>query len=134
MPGSNEDRVRSRRLGAQHRGWLSIGRVLGDQTIETSGATVCGLYHAQVDEEHEFLGVATEGPKKMTKGEVNGSQSKFLIRNSTYIPNRTQYASLLIRSRVHRYRKTTSSQNRVRTLETTLETKQWFKQSRAKIR
>jgi hypothetical protein len=40
MAGSTEDRGKSRRLGAKDRGWLSTGRVLGDQTIERSGDTV----------------------------------------------------------------------------------------------
>jgi hypothetical protein len=32
------------------------GRVLSGRMIERSGDIVCGLYHAQGDEEHEFLG------------------------------------------------------------------------------
>jgi hypothetical protein len=46
MVGSNKDRGRSRRLGAEDRGWSSTGWVLGGQTIERSGNAVCGLHHA----------------------------------------------------------------------------------------
>jgi hypothetical protein len=56
MEGSNEDLGRSRRPGAEDQGWSSTGRVLGGQTIVMSGDAVCGLYHAQEDEEREFLG------------------------------------------------------------------------------
>jgi hypothetical protein len=56
MADSNKDRGRSRRPGAEDRGWSSTGRVLGGQTIERSGDTVCGLHHAQGDEERGFLG------------------------------------------------------------------------------
>jgi hypothetical protein len=55
MEGSNEDRGRSRRLGAKDQAWSSTGQILGGQTIERSGDTVCGLYHAQGDEEHGFF-------------------------------------------------------------------------------
>jgi hypothetical protein len=60
MMGNDEDRGRSRRLGAEDRGWSSTGRVLGGQTIERSGDTVCGLHHAQGDEEHMFLTLASK--------------------------------------------------------------------------
>jgi hypothetical protein len=56
MVGSDEDRGRSRRHGAEDRGWSSIGRVLGGQTIERSGDAAGGLHLAQGDEEHRFLG------------------------------------------------------------------------------
>jgi hypothetical protein len=46
MTGSDEDRGRSRRLGAEDRGWSSIGRVLGDRTIERPGDIVCGLHYS----------------------------------------------------------------------------------------
>jgi hypothetical protein len=58
MAGSDEDRGRSRRHGAEGRGWSNTGWVLGGRTIERSGDAVCGLHHAQGDEEHEFLGLA----------------------------------------------------------------------------
>jgi hypothetical protein len=56
MAGSNEDRGRSRRPGAEDRGWSGIGQILGDRTIERSGDAVCGLHRARGDVEHEFLG------------------------------------------------------------------------------
>jgi hypothetical protein len=56
MAGSDEDLGRSRRPGAEDRGWSSTSRVLGDRTIRRSGDTVCGLHHAQEDEEPRFLG------------------------------------------------------------------------------
>jgi hypothetical protein len=59
MTGSDEDRSRSRRLGAYDRGWSSTGQVLGGRTIKRSGEAVCSLHHAQGDEEHGFLGLAS---------------------------------------------------------------------------
>jgi hypothetical protein len=56
MVGNDKDRGRSRRPGAEDQGWSSTGQVLGGQTIERLGNVVCGLYHAQGDEEREFLG------------------------------------------------------------------------------
>jgi hypothetical protein len=56
MMGSDEDRGRSRRLGAEDWGWSSIGEVLDGQTIERLGDTVSGLHRAQEDEECGFLG------------------------------------------------------------------------------
>jgi hypothetical protein len=56
MVGSNEDQCRSRRLSAEDRRWSSTGRILGGRMIRRSGDAVCGLHHAQGDEEHEFLG------------------------------------------------------------------------------
>jgi hypothetical protein len=47
MTGSDEDCVRSRRPGAEDRGWSSTGQVLGGRTIEMSGDAVCGLHCAQ---------------------------------------------------------------------------------------
>jgi hypothetical protein len=46
MAGRDEDRGRSRRLGAEDRGWSSTGRVLGGWTIEGSDDVVCGLHRA----------------------------------------------------------------------------------------
>jgi hypothetical protein len=60
MPGSNEYRGRSRRLGAEDRGWSSTGRVLGGRSIERSGDSLCSLHHAQGDEERAFLGSASK--------------------------------------------------------------------------
>ncbi len=47
MACSNEDRGRSRRLGAEDQEWSSTGRVLGGRMIERPGDVVCGLHHAQ---------------------------------------------------------------------------------------
>jgi hypothetical protein len=60
MVGSDEDRGRSRRPGAEDRGWSSTCRVLGGRTIERSGDALCGIYHAQGDEECGFLGLASK--------------------------------------------------------------------------
>jgi hypothetical protein len=60
MAGSDKDRGRSKRFGAEDRGWSSIGRVLGGQTIERLGDAVCVLQHTQGDEEREFLGSASK--------------------------------------------------------------------------
>jgi hypothetical protein len=65
MMGSNEDLGRSRRPGAEDRRWPSIGRILGDRTIGRSGDAVCDLYHAQGDEEHGVLGLASK-PRLMS--------------------------------------------------------------------
>jgi hypothetical protein len=56
MAGSDKDCGRSRRLGAEDRGWPSTGWELGGRTIERSGDTMCGLHRAQGDEERMFLG------------------------------------------------------------------------------
>jgi hypothetical protein len=60
MVGSDEDRGRSRRLGAEDRGSSSTGLVLCGQTIERSGDAVCGLHRTQGDEERGFLGSASK--------------------------------------------------------------------------
>jgi hypothetical protein len=60
MAGSDEHRGRSRRLVAENQGWSSTSRVLDGWTIERSGDTVCSLHHAQGDEEHVFLGLASK--------------------------------------------------------------------------
>jgi hypothetical protein len=60
MTGNNEDRGKSRRLGAEDRRWSSTGQVLGGQTIERLGDAVCGLHRAQGDEERVFLGLASK--------------------------------------------------------------------------
>jgi hypothetical protein len=64
MAGSDKDRGSSRRLGAEDQGWSSIGRVLGGRTIKSLGDTVCRMYRAQGDEEHEFIGLASK-PRSM---------------------------------------------------------------------
>jgi hypothetical protein len=60
MVGNNEDCGRSRRPGAEDRGWPSTGRVLSDQMIERSGDAMCGLHRAQGDEERGFLGLSSK--------------------------------------------------------------------------
>jgi hypothetical protein len=57
---SDEDRDRSRRPGAEDWGWLSTGWVLGGQTIERLGDTMCSLHRAQGDKERGFLGLASK--------------------------------------------------------------------------
>jgi hypothetical protein len=56
MVGSDEDLGRSRRPGAEDRGWSSTCWVYGGRTIGRSGDVGCGLYRAQGDEERVFLG------------------------------------------------------------------------------
>jgi hypothetical protein len=60
MTSSDEDRSRSRRLGAEDRRWSSTGRVLGGRMIVRSNDAMCGLHGAQGDEEHGFLGLASK--------------------------------------------------------------------------
>jgi hypothetical protein len=60
MSSGDKDRDRSRRLGAEDRGWSSIGHLLGGRTIEISGDAVCGLHRAQGDEDLGFLGSASK--------------------------------------------------------------------------
>jgi hypothetical protein len=55
MVGSDEDRGKSRRLGAEDRGWSTTGQALGGRMIKKSGDAVCGLHRAQGDEECRFL-------------------------------------------------------------------------------
>jgi hypothetical protein len=60
MVGNDEDQDRSRRLGAEGRGWSRTCQVLGERTIERSGDVVCDLHHIQGDEERGFLGLASK--------------------------------------------------------------------------
>jgi hypothetical protein len=55
MTGSDEDRDRSRRPGADDRKWSSTGRVLGGLIIGRSSDIMCGLYHSHRDNECGFL-------------------------------------------------------------------------------
>jgi hypothetical protein len=64
MAGSNKDRGRSRKPGADDRGWSGTGWILGGRTIERSGDAVCSLHHALGDEECGFLG-STSKPRSM---------------------------------------------------------------------
>jgi hypothetical protein len=45
-----------------------IGRVLGGQTIESSGDTVCGLHRARVDKERVFLSLALKSLGRFVSG------------------------------------------------------------------
>jgi hypothetical protein len=56
LAGSNEDLGRSRRPGAEDRGWSTTGQVIGGRTIERSGDVVCGLHRAFGDKECRFYG------------------------------------------------------------------------------
>jgi hypothetical protein len=60
MADSDEDHGRSRRPGAEDQGWSSTCRVLSGWMIERSSDAVCSLHHAQADEEHGFLGLASK--------------------------------------------------------------------------
>jgi hypothetical protein len=55
MACSDEDRGRSRRSGAEDRGW-SYRSGTRWPAVERSGGSVCGPHRARGDEEHEFLG------------------------------------------------------------------------------
>jgi hypothetical protein len=60
MAGSDEDRGKSKRPGAEDREWSSTGRVFGGRMIRRSSDVVCGLYHARGDKERRFLGLASK--------------------------------------------------------------------------
>jgi hypothetical protein len=77
MVGSYEDQGRSMRLGAEDRGWLSIGQVLSDRTIERSGDTVCG--RAQGYEEHRFLGLASKPCSAVSPGLASKPMTTVLL-------------------------------------------------------
>jgi hypothetical protein len=79
MTGSDEDRGRSRRLGVEDWGWSSTGRVLGCQMINRSGDTVCGLHHAQGDEEREFLSLASKPRSTVSPGLASKSVATVLV-------------------------------------------------------
>jgi hypothetical protein len=68
MAGSNEDRDRSRRPGAEDRGWSNRSRVLGGRTVERLVDAVCGLHHARGYEEHKFLGLASKPMATVSPG------------------------------------------------------------------
>jgi hypothetical protein len=68
MAGSDEDRCRSRRLGAEDRGWSSTSWVLGGWMIEISGDAMFGLHHAKLDEESEFLSLASKPMSTISLG------------------------------------------------------------------
>jgi hypothetical protein len=68
MMGSDKDRGRSRRVGAEDWGWSSIGRILDVRMIERLGNTVCDLHRAQGDEEHGFFGLASKPRSTVSPG------------------------------------------------------------------
>jgi hypothetical protein len=55
MVDNDEDCGRSRRPGAEGRGWLGTGQVLDGRTIGRLSDAVCGLYRARGDEKRGFL-------------------------------------------------------------------------------
>jgi hypothetical protein len=79
MAGSNEDRGRSRRLGAKDRGWSSRGRVLGGRMIRRSDDVVCGLHRGQRDEEPKFLGSASKPRLMVSPGLASKSVAMVLV-------------------------------------------------------
>jgi hypothetical protein len=79
MAGSNEDRDRSRRLSAEDRGWSTTGRILGGWMIKRSGDTVCGLYHAQGNEERGFLGLASKPRSTVSLGLASKPVAMILV-------------------------------------------------------
>jgi hypothetical protein len=56
MVSNDEYHGRSRRPGAEDRGWSGIGRVLSGRTIERLGDAVCDLHRARGDEVRGFFG------------------------------------------------------------------------------
>jgi hypothetical protein len=68
MVGSDEDHARSRKLGAEDWRWSSTGQVLGGRTVERSSDAVCGLHHAQGDEEHGFLSLPSKLRLTVSRG------------------------------------------------------------------
>jgi hypothetical protein len=64
-----------------------------------------------------LFAMSTEGPDKATGGGGEYEPIKILYENLAYVPNLTQRASLLPRSRPHSYRQSIGPWNRVRELE-----------------
>jgi hypothetical protein len=79
MAGSDVDRDRSRRLGAEDRGWSSTSQVLGGRMIKRSGDAVCGLHRAHGDEEHEFIGLASKPRSMVSPGLASKSVATVLV-------------------------------------------------------
>jgi hypothetical protein len=78
MVGSDEDHGRSRRPGAEDRGWSRTGRVLGGRTIERSGDAVCDLHRAQGDEKCESLGSTSKPRSTVSRGLAQNRWLRFL--------------------------------------------------------
>jgi hypothetical protein len=70
MAGNDDDRGRSRRLGAEDWGCSSTDWVLGGRMIERSDDAVCGLHRAQGYEDHGFLGLASKPRSTISPGLV----------------------------------------------------------------
>jgi hypothetical protein len=68
IAGSHEDHSRTRRPGAEDRGWLSTCRVFSRRTVERSSDDVCGLHRTQGDEERRFLGLASKPRSTISPG------------------------------------------------------------------
>jgi hypothetical protein len=68
MAGSDEDHDRSRRPGAEDRGWSSTGQILGGRTIKMLGDAMYGLHRAQGDEECGFLTLASKSRSAVSLG------------------------------------------------------------------
>jgi hypothetical protein len=61
VAGNDENRDRSRRLGAEDRGCSGRSQTLGGQTIRRSGDTVYDPHHTcEGDEKHRFPGLASK--------------------------------------------------------------------------
>jgi hypothetical protein len=60
MTGSDKNLGRSRRYGAEDRGWSSTCRVLDGPTIGMLGDAVCGLHRAHGDEQRGLLGCTSK--------------------------------------------------------------------------
>jgi hypothetical protein len=61
MVGSDKDRGKSRRLGAEDREWSDTSWVLGSRTINRSGDTVCDPHRTcRGDEERGFFSLASK--------------------------------------------------------------------------
>jgi hypothetical protein len=65
---NDEDRGRSRRPDAEDWVRSSTGQVLNGRMVERLGDTVCGLHHAQGDEEGGFLGLASKPRSTVSPG------------------------------------------------------------------
>jgi hypothetical protein len=79
MAGNDKDRGRTRRLGVDDRGWSSTGQVLGDWMIEMSDDAVCGLHHAQGDEERRFLGLTSKPRSTVSPSLASKSEAMVLV-------------------------------------------------------
>jgi hypothetical protein len=86
MAGSDNDRGRSRRSGAEDRGWSSTCQILGGRMIERSGDAVCDLHRAQRDQEHEFLGLGSKSRSTISPGLT----SKWWLRVFRFGPQNRQ--------------------------------------------